>query len=334
MNTSSHIHLWRRRALLQATSATALALALGRPAFAQNRVTKFVVGFPPGGSTDVVARLVAAHQKKPGAVAIVDNVPGAAGRLAVMRVRGSAPDGGNVLVSPAAMMTLYPHVYNKLAYDPLKDFVPVTSVGNIGFALVVSNAVVPPQVKTLQELAAWLRANPKHANYASGGAGTPMHFVGVMVARHLGLSLTHVAYRGATPMVQDLLGGQIAMGVTVLGDSLPHVSTGKLRVIAVSTPQRSQYLPEAPTFGELGAPDIQAQEGFGLFLPAGAATEVVGRLAADVREAIQTAEFKEALTKLACEPSAPAPEEFARQLRADLDRWRPVVKASGFSIDD
>lgn len=332
---STSVHRPSRRAVLAAALAMAGTGLHVPSALAQGgKVTRLYVGFPPGGSTDVVARLIATHLNKPSAPAIVENVPGAAGRLGVMRVKGSPADGQHVLVAPEALMVLYPHVYRKLAYEPFKDFAPVASVGSIAFSLVVSTAIVPPSVKTLQDLAAWVRANPKHANYATGGAGTPMHFVGVMVARHLGLPLTHVAYRGATPMVQDLLGGQIAMGVTVLGDSLPHLDSGKIRVIAVRSPQRSRYLPGAPTFGELGAPEIQAQESFSVFVPAGTPSGVIERLADAVREAVGQAEFQEALAKLASEPMVLGPAESARQLQQALERWRPVVQASGFSIDD
>lgn len=323
-----------RRDFLGALAAT---LAAGVPALsqAQGRLTRFYVGFPPGGSTDVVARLAANHARRAaGDSGIVDNVPGAAGRLAMMRVKSGPVDGSSVLVSPAAMFTLYPHVYTRLAYDPFKDFIPVTAVGVVDFALVVSAAAVPAQVRTLQDLGAWLRANPQHRSFATGGTGTPMHFLGVMVAKHLGMDLTHVAYKGATPMVQDLLGGQIAVGVTVVGDSLPHIESGRLRVIAVSSTQRSSFLPQTPTFGESGAPQIVAQESFGLYLPAGASADTVNQLAASVRAALSAPEVKTGLEKLACTPSGLAPAEFQRFLRADFDRWGPVVKSTGFSLDE
>lgn len=322
----------RRSVLAAGAAALAGWPALGRAQ--APRLSRFFVGFPPGGSTDVVARLVATQAKGFADTTIVENVPGAAGRLAVTRVKSSPPDGSAVLVSPAAMMTLYPHVYRKLAYDPLKDFVPVTAVGTVAFSLVVSSAVVPAQVRTLAELGDWLRAHPKLASFASGGAGTPMHFVGVMVARHLNQDLTHVAYRGATPMVQDLAGGQIALGVTVLGDALPHIEGGKLRAIAVSSTQRSPYLPQVPTFAELGAPQIVAQENFGLYLPAGASEATVQRLAAAAKRSLDAPAVKEGLAKLACAPTTLGPAEFRQFLERDLAHWQPVVQASGFSLDE
>lgn len=326
--------MMHRRRWLQGAALTAAA-GLSPVGWSQSgRPARLLVGFPPGGSTDVVARLVGGHYRVGGGTAIVENVPGAAGRLAVTRVKASAPDGGVVLVSPAAMMTLYPHVYKQLAYDPLKDFIPVAAVGTISFALVASAAAVPASVKTLPDLVAWYQANPKLASFASGGAGTPMHFVGVMVAKHAGLDLTHVAYRGAAPMVQDLLGGQVAVGVTVLGDSLPHVPSGKLRVIAISGPKRSSYLPEAATFIEQGAPNIVTEENFGIYLPAGAAPEAVERWHGVVREALAAGDVKDGLAKLACEPSTMSQPAFAASIAAELQRWGPVVKASGFSLDD
>jgi tripartite-type tricarboxylate transporter receptor subunit TctC len=324
----------RRQWLALAGAAAAAGTGNTWAQAASSRLARFYVGFPPGGSTDVVARLVATQLKGYADTVIVENLPGAAGRLAVSRVKGSAPDGNSVLVSPAAMMSLYPHVYTRLAYEPLTDFVPVTAVGTVAFCLAVSNAAVPAQVRTLNDLGEWLKANPKERSYASGGAGTPMHFLGVMVAKHLNQDLTHVAYKGAAPMIQDLLGGQVAFGFTVLGDSLPHIESGKLRAIAVSSPQRSPYLPQVPTFGESGAPQIQAQENFGLYLPAGAPAERVQRLAASVRDAMNSPELKAGLAKLACAPTAMSSAEFRQFLEADLNRWRPVVKASGFSLDE
>jgi tripartite-type tricarboxylate transporter receptor subunit TctC len=322
----------RRRFLALAAAAAVSGRAAAQAA--STRLARFYVGFPPGGSTDVVARLLASQLKGYADTVIVENLPGAAGRLAVARVKSSAPDGASVLVSPAAMMSLYPHVYTRLAYEPLKDFTPVTAVGTVAFCLAVSSAAVPAQVRTLAELAEWLRGNPKARSYASGGAGTPMHFLGVMVAKHFNLDLTHVPYKGAAPMVQDLLGGQIAFGFTVVGDSLPHIESGKLRAIAVSSVERSPYLPLVPTFAESGAPQILSQENFGLYLPAGAPPERVQRLAAGVRDAMGSAEVKAGLAKLACAPTAMSPTEFRQFLEADLQRWGPVVKASGFSLDE
>lgn len=321
----------QRRNVLGLLAAGALC---GRAAAQPTRISRFYVGFPAGGSTDVVARLIAAHTKGFSESNIVENIPGAAGRLAIARVKSSPSDGTSVLVSPAAMMTLYPHVYTKLAYDPIKDFVPVTAVGTVAFSVVVSNAAVPSNVRTLSELGEWLRSNPKMRNFASGGAGTPMHFLGVMAAKHYNLELTHVAYKGAAPMLQDLIGGQIAVGFTVVGDSLPHIESGKLRAIAVSSTQRSPFLPQVPTFAEQGAPQIVAQENFGLYLPAGASAETVQRLAAAVRESLTSSEMRAGLAKLACAPTAMSPPEFRQFLERDLAHWQPVVRASGFSLDE
>lgn len=321
----------QRRSILAMLAAGTMSASVSAQS---GRIARFYVGFPAGGSTDVVARLIAANTKGFAETNIVENVPGAAGRLAIARVKSSPADGSAVLVSPAAMMTLYPHVYTKLAYDPLKDFVPVTAVGTISFTLVVSNAVVPATVRTLPELGEWLRANPKMRNFASGGAGTPMHFLGALTAKHYNQELTHVAYKGAAPMLQDLIGGQIAMGFTVVGDALPHIESGKLRAIAVSSPQRSPFLPQVPTFAEQGAPQIAAQENFGLYLPAGASTDTVQRLAAAVRESLSSPEMRAGLAKLACAPTAMSPPEFRQFLERDLAHWQPVVKASGFSLDE
>ncbi|MET4575470.1 Bug family tripartite tricarboxylate transporter substrate binding protein [Ottowia thiooxydans] len=326
----------KRRDLLSAVSA-GLALLKASSASAQTRpVSKISVGFSPGGSTDVIARLLtnAASATSDGPLVVVENVSGAAGRIAITRVKAAPPDGSSVLVTPLSLMTLYPHVYKKLGYNPLVDFTPVTAIGQIAFALVVSNDVVPSSIRNIQDLAAWYGANPSKATYASGGAGTPMHFVGEMLAKFAGLKLVHAPYKGGTPMIQDLLGGHVSTGITVIGEILPHLESKKVRVIAVTSPTRSNRLPEVPTFVESGAPGIVAQEYFGVFLPRFADASKVSSWERLVKMAVSTPQAKETLRSLACEPYSASPSEFAQLLKSDYERWAPYVKASGFSIDE
>lgn len=316
--------------------ATAASAGLAPGARAQDaRTVRMIVGFPAGGSTDVVARLFAdALRTASGQPVIVENVAGAAGRLGHQRVRGATPDGTTLLVTPAALMTLYPHVYAKLGYAPLKDFDPITSLASLAFTVVVSTAVVPERVRTLDDLVDWFRANPNQASFASGGTGTPMHFAGVMLSQYAKQGLTHVPYKGATPMIQDLLGGQIPVAVTTLTDILPHVGGGRVRVLAVTSPRRSAYLPNVPTMVEYGAREISVTDWFGVFAPAGTPAATLDRLNEQLRAAITTPTIRETMNKLGLEPAGAARADFARTVESDTARWAPVVQATGFRIDE
>lgn len=329
----------RRRALLSTLGGLALSGITGLPnafaASASSRPVRMLVGFPAGGSTDVAARAIAAQARTAGGRnIIVENIAGAAGRLAVDRLVGSEPDGVTVLVAPTATMALFPHIYRSLRYQPETDITPVAPICSLTFSLMLSNEVVPSSVQNLEQLKAWFQQNPEKASYASGGAGTPMHFIGVMLEQALGLPLTHVPYKGAPPMVQDLIGGQVPVGMVVIGDGLPHIKSGKLRPIAVAAAQRSVYLKDVPTFAELGAPEISVQEGFGVYLPAGASPEVVGEWHDMVSKAVDTQPVQELLISSSYEPAHADPGVFAQQIRDASAKWAAVVEKSGFSIEE
>lgn len=327
-----------RRELLRLFSTTALfsaAPSIFTTAFAASRSTAtMLVGFPPGGSTDVVARAVAGHAHGPGgSVAIVENVGGAAGRIAVSKLIGSEPDGSTVLVAPTSTMTLFPHIFHPLNYDPETDITPVGPICSFAFTLVVSPEVVPDSVQTLDDLKVWLAQNPDYAAYATGGAGTPMHFIGVMVGDAFDQDLTHVAYKGAAPMIQDLLGGQIALGVTVLGDSLPHLQSGKLRALAITSPERSPHIPQVPTVSELNYPSLTTVEEFGVYLPANAPKVAQELWIENIKRAQQTPKMQEMLNTSAYQLAHATPDEFAARLQQERERWADVVKLSGFRIE-
>lgn len=328
----------RRDALLAIAGALSAPLAFPSASFGQtldkSKTVRFLVGFPAGGSIDVVARLVADQfRTDPGVNAIVENITGAGGRIAIERAKTSTPDGTTILVTPAAMMTLYPLIFSKLTYDPIKDFVPVSPLCTLEFALVVTSAV-PEKVKTLVDLVEWYKANPSKAAYGHGGAGTPMHFIGALLGQHAKLDLTQVPYRGAPPLIQDALSGQVAVAITTVTDLLPHIKAGKLRPIAVSSKERSKFLPDVPTFVEQGAAAIVADDWFGMFVPAGTPKPIVEQLNAAVNKALQAPAVLERLNQLAYVPAASSSEEFAKRLKADLDKWAPVVKATGFKIEE
>jgi len=293
---------------------------------------RILTGFPAGGTVDVVARRVA--DKLRGAyarVALVENRPGAGGRLAVEELKRSANDGSTLLITPAAMITLYPHLYPKLAYG-IGDVTPVCSATSVVFGLGVGPGV-PASVKTLKDFLAWAAANPDKASYGSPGAGSPPHYVGALLEKEGGVALTHVPYRGTVPGIQDLLGGQIAAFSGPIGDYLPHLKAGKLRVLATSGPRRSRFLPEAPTYTESGFKALEQVEWYGFFLPGKAAPEVVQRAAAAIRAALSGPEVPEALAQFGLELALGAPAELAKAVRDETAAWAPIVKRVGFMPD-
>jgi len=328
----------RRESLFAIAGALSAPLAIPSTSFAQtldkSKIVRFLVGFPAGGSVDMIARLVADQLRADmGITAIVENISGAGGRLAVDRAKAATPDGTTILVSPAVLMTLNPLIFSKLNYDPLKDFIPISPLVTLEFSLVVTSAV-PDSVKTLADLIAWYKANPSKAGYAHGSAGSPMHFIGAMVADYAKLDLTHIPYRGAPPMVQDAISGQVAVAVTTITDSLPHIKSGKLRAVAVSGKQRSKYLPDVPTFAEQGATGLVIEDWFGMFAPAGTPTPIVEQLNAGVTKALSSPTVRERLDQLAYSPAGGSQADFVKRIIADIERWTPVQKATGFKIED
>lgn len=295
--------------------------------------TRVVVGFAPGGSTDVIARLLTSRLQKSGGTYIVENKAGAAGRLAVAEVKAASADGQTILLTPDPMMTVYPLVYKKLSYDPVADFKPVTTIATVPMGVVVG-PMVPEDVKTLADFVAWLKANPDKASFGSAGAGTTLHFIGLMFARANGIQFNHVPYRGGAPAVQDVMAGQIASSVSVISELLPLVQAGKIRVLAVSSAERSRFLPQVPSFREAGYKDLESIAWFGAFVPAKTPDATVHKLNMALVDAIKTPEVREGLEKLGYEISTRTPEQFRTLLKADLDRWTPMVKASGYTAED
>jgi tripartite-type tricarboxylate transporter receptor subunit TctC len=324
-----------RRQLLTALAA-GFALSGGRinGAHAQTPgVARILVGFPAGGTSDVVARLVASTMSDYASAVLVENRPGAGGRVAIEFLKSAAADGSIFIITPVATMTLYPHVYKSLRYDPLADFIPVTNIATAPSLLTIG-AKVPASVKTLADFVAWCKANPTLANYGSPGAGTTPHFIGVQFGRAAGFDYIHVPYQGNAPAAQDVLGGQIASSVLTIDSTLPYVQAGTLRALATTGPQRSAFLPEVPTFVEQGYPGIQVSDMWAAFLPAKTPADRVAKLNDAIQKAVKSSEVKSGLTRLSIEVSPIALGDFAKLVRSDLEHWGAVVQASGFTPQD
>ena len=319
----------RRQFTLSSTAL--LALGATGQALAQSLDTARVLcGFPAGGTTDAVSRRVADKLRGSFAkTALVENKPGAGGRLAVEELKRSANDGSTMLLTPAAMITLYPHIYTKLAYG-IEDVTPVCTAGQIGFGFGVGPGV-PESVKTLKDYLAWAKANPGAANYGSPGAGSPPHFIGALLAKESGIDLRHVPYRGSAPGIQDLLGGQVPAFTSPIGDYLPHLKAGKLRLLATSGAARSRFAPDVPTYTEQGFKALEMSEWYGFFLPGKAAADVTQRLAAAIKAAVSAPDVVEAFAQLGVEAGANTPAELAQAVKNENQAWGPVVKRVGFT---
>lgn len=320
-----------RRAFARLVLALPAATLL--PAQAQGGPNRIVVGYPAGGTLDTTARRVADAWRRQGRSYIVENRPGAAGRIASSQLKREKADGSTLLCTHASALTIYPHVYTKLMYDAAADFVPVSPIVSATCAFAVSS-VVPASVRTLQEYVAWIKQNTAHATYASPAAGSTAHFLGYRLSEVAGLKLQHIAYRGSAPAMQDLLGGQIPAYFGFVADFLPYLQQGKVRILGVNGEQRSRFLKNVPTFAEQGFAGLTGCETYGLFAPPGTPDAVIKSL----HEAVVSASKDEALLagfeQVGLETVTLTPAEYARQIQRDRDAWAPVVRASGFRSED
>src|SRR5215469_295893 len=326
-----------RRHLLAASTAGLLSSGTSfvLRAFAQaiKKPARVIVGFPAGGGTDVIARILADRLRGPYAsTVLVENKPGAAARIAVEYVKNAEPDGSVMLFTPDFPITLYPHSFRSLNYDPLKDFTPVAPAAKSMLTYNIGPAV-PDNVKTLKEFIEWCKANPTKAAYATTSAGGTPHFVGMMLASAAGVAMTPVHYRGGAPALQDLIGGHVPASVNPVSESMPFAKSGTIRTLAVTGASRSPFLPDVPTMVASGY-DVVVDSWLGVFVPAKTPAEVVNALSAAIRDATKSREMVENLTKVGNEPDFQTPAGFDGIVKADFARWGPVVKASGFVAED
>lgn len=309
---------------------------LSTPTFAQVPAQTTVwSGFPPGGLGDQVSRPLLQRMKArwPG-VLVYETKPGASGRIAVDFVKRAAPDAANVLQTISSAMTVYPHTYGKkLTYDPLVDFIPVGPVVFYAFALVVGPAV-PPEVRTISELVRWAAANPTLANYGFPAAGSAPHFAGMMFERASNVALKGIPYKGSGPQLVDLLGGHLSIGFHPIGEVVGYAKSGKLRLLAVTSPQRWPGVPDVPTFAELGISSLPSVDYIGWYVPAKTSPHLVQQLNRAMQETLNEPEMKEIFERLSVQAARETPSAFAARVRDDIQRWEPIVKSTGFTPED
>jgi tripartite-type tricarboxylate transporter receptor subunit TctC len=321
------------------TVASALASAVFPPAIQRasaaviDRQAHMIVGFAAGGGTDVSARLIAERLREDYAsVVIVDNKTGASSRPAVDFVKHAAPDGATMLFTTDFPITLFPHIFKKLEYDSINDFIPVAPVTKSSLVVSVGPAV-PAEVTSIKALIEWMKANPAKANFGTTGNGGTPHFVGVMLANASNVPIAAVHYRGGAPALQDLMGGHVSMSVNPSGEAIPMARGGGIRILAVASPERSRFLPDTPTLLEQGY-NVAINTWSGVFLPAKTPAPIVNGLSAALEKIVKSSDMIEAQAKLGNEMTFLQPAAFATQVREDIAKWGPVVKASGFEPED
>ena len=322
--------------MISRTFLTGLALIANllavAPASAQgDKTLRVLVGFPAGVSIDVVTRILTDKMKdelkRP---VIVDNRPGAGGRLAAELLKSAAPDGNTVMITPIVVPVLAPMVFSKLSYNPDMDFAPVGKVCDFSFALAVpANA----PVKTLKDYAEWLKANPQQANFGSPAAGSLPHFFGVMIGSALNVDMVHVPFNGGAALQSAVLGGHAPAGIDVVMEWQQNAKSGKVKVLATSGAQRSKIMPDVPTFKEQGFPDAVGQGWFAMYAPAKTQQAAIEEINKALNKALAIPEIRERFAALGLDAGGGSPTDLQKTMQEDAKRWAPIVKKSGFKAD-
>ena len=323
----------QRRSLLTGLAAAGAA-TLAPWARAQSypdQVIKWVVPYPPGGGTDSIARSLAEAMRQPlGQSIVIDNRPGASTNIGADYVAKSKPDGYTIMSADNAVLAFNRYLFSKLPFDPVKDFTYVGTIGRFPLALVVAPDF---PAKDFKEFLAYAKANPGKLNYASPGNGSPHHLAMEMFKNRTGTFITHIPYRGAAPAMSDVMGGQVSCMFLDLASGLSIMQSGKVRVLAIGSAERSKQLPNVPTLAEVGVPDTEVFAFQGVLGPAGLPAPVVARLNAELNKSFSDPAVQKRFNDFGMEALPGTPEQFAALARAESNRWGPIIKAQGIKLD-
>ncbi|WP_409079835.1 Bug family tripartite tricarboxylate transporter substrate binding protein [Pusillimonas sp. SM2304] len=328
MSTHSYLQSLARRRILIGTVAALAAWGIrAEEAWPDGKTMTWVVPYPPGGSTDVLGRAIARQvDASLGTTVVVENRPGATGTIGAARVARSAPDGLTVLGTSIGPQAIAPHIMGSLPYDPVEDFAPVITVGTIPHILVVGAKQPYQSVKALVDEA---KASPDHLAFASGGTGTVLHMQGELLQQQTGARFIHVPYKGDTPALQDTLGEQVQFMFAPAAAALPHIQSGTLRPLAVTSAQRLPALPNVPTMAELGFNDFVVEQWQAVFVPASTPSSTIQRLNGAIEKALQTPDLTALADKLGITLVGGTPQALDERRRADFSKWGKLIREAG-----
>lgn len=327
---------FNRRGLCLAALALAFAPTLQAQSAWPTKPVRIVVPFAPGGTTDILARALAPELSRAfGQQFVIDNKPGAGGNVGAAEVARAAPDGYTFLMGTVGTHGINVSLYDKMPYDPVKDFAPVTLVAAVPNVLVMNPAKAAQyKIDSVADLIRYAKAHPGKLNMASSGNGTSIHLSGELFKTMTGTYMVHFPYRGSAPALTDLIGGQMDLMFDNLPSSMPHIKAGKLKALAVTSASRSDALPDVPTIAEAGPlKGYEASSWFGLLAPAGTPADIVNRVQQETAKALANPTIKERLQSQGAIPSGNTPAEFARLIDREIKKWAAVVKASGAKVD-
>jgi tripartite-type tricarboxylate transporter receptor subunit TctC len=311
--------------LLPCTQASAQAEAY------PNRPIRFIVPFPPGGTTDILARAIGQKMAENwGQQVVIDNRPGASGNIGIELATKAAPDGYTIVMGSAQTLVINPYLFRTLPYDILRDLAPVSLAASVPNVLVV-NLEVP--IRSIADLVAQAKANPGKLNYASTSSGGSPHLSGVMLANLAGIDIVHIPYKGSAPALTDVMGGQVQMFFDNLPSSMPFIKAGKLRAVAVTTAKRAPELPDVPTIAEQGYPGFETAGWFGIMVRAGTPKDIVNKLSAEIQRILRLPDVRERLAAQGAELVGNTPDEFLAHLKREMPKWDRAVKDSGAKAD-
>jgi tripartite-type tricarboxylate transporter receptor subunit TctC len=338
--TSSRFPNAKRRQALNGLSALAISLGFSgmlmtAPAvMAQsfpNKPIRLVCPFPPGGAVDIASRAIAQElSKNLGQPVTVDNKPGAGGNIGGAEVSRANPDGYTIFMTTSGIQAINPALYAKMPFDPNKDLTPVTALVSLNNVLVLHPSV---KANSVPEVIAMAKSQPGAMNYASSGSGTSIHMSGEMFKSLTNVNITHIPYKGSAPAVTDLLGGQVMMMFDNIPSAIPHIKSGKLKALATTGAKRDPLLPDLPTMAEAGVAGYESGVWFGLSVPANTPREVIMKLNAEANKGTKSPEFVKRMTDLGYIIMGTSPETMAEMNKAEVQRWGPIVKASGAKAD-